>query len=320
MRLTTTIRPLVHGGRAFHDRLGRTDLPHWSIGESWEACDDATGSIFVTNGRFSGWSLRDLVEQHPQEVLGRPSANRFPLCARLVDATGVGPLQMDCPTDPDRTPTSTAWHVLDAPPGSVARCGVLPGVSAQRLHEAILDQDFDPVMRQVPVRPGSTLCVPEGTLHGFGPHTLLYAASSGASRTVSVSRWHDEDGSPVPFGHWQHAIDEVVRFGDLGSTPMAHSGQPLRHDERAHHVELCAFDDLSLERLQVAAGADTQLDADSAVVLTNVGAPATLSAGSATETLARGRTSLLPAILLPATLRGPADVLITRPGAAPPPG
>lgn len=297
LRLTTTIRPLVHGGRALSEALGRSELPRWSIAESWEVCDSPTGTTYVTNGRFSGWSLQDLVEHHPRQVLGRPGADRFPVFAKFLDATGVGPLQMDCPAGPDRAPQTTAWHVVDA----------------HRLKDAIIDQDFDGVLRRVPLRPGNTLCIPQGTLYAFGPGTLLYAVAPMPSRTVSAARWHDEDGSTVRQRHWREAIDDVLHFADLTSTPMAHAGLPQRRDDAVDRVELASLDDLSLERWQVAAARRADLPAGAAVILTNVGVPTVLALGSEQETLESGRTVLLPAAVLPVQLEGPADVLVVRP-------
>ena len=67
-----------------------------------------------------------------------------------------------------------AWHILDAAPGATALVGLKPGVGLDTLRDALWREDFDSVMRRLPMRAGETVYVPGGTLHSFGPGTLIY--------------------------------------------------------------------------------------------------------------------------------------------------
>ncbi|MEV7809427.1 class I mannose-6-phosphate isomerase [Streptomyces flaveolus] len=103
-----------------------------------------------------------------------------------------------------------AWHVLDAVTGATALVGVRPGVDRERLRRALLAQDSDAVMRRLPVRAGQTVYAPGGTLHSFGPGTLVYeierppASSStpcpGGWRTAR--RWPSGSGRRTSSGCW----------------------------------------------------------------------------------------------------------------------
>ena len=39
LRLTAAARPMVFGGHAIAQHLGRSGLPDWAIGETWEVSD-----------------------------------------------------------------------------------------------------------------------------------------------------------------------------------------------------------------------------------------------------------------------------------------
>ena len=66
-----------------------------------------------------------------------------------------------------------AWHILDAAPGATALIGTKPGVDVASLRAALLAEEFDKVMRRIPLRAGETVYVPGGVLHTFGPDTLI---------------------------------------------------------------------------------------------------------------------------------------------------
>lgn len=307
--LDTTIRPLVHGGRALAERLGRDDLPAWSIGEAWEVCDGEGSVSYVANGRFAGSSVHELLSAHPRELMGETSLDgAFPLFAKLVDASGRAPVQVD--ELPGAGGRSVVWHVLDAAPGAAIGCGVHDGVGHDLFRDAILQQDFDPILRKLPIRPGNTIDIPAGTPYALGPGALLYAVARGPAREWSVGRWRSEDGSLIGYDEWQRTIDGALQRCDLASRPMVCSGRPLdTGDPDAHVMLLHADERLALERWQIADRATIRRATRTTVVITNVGAPVRLR-GGAEETLPPARTALIPAAAGSLEIDGPADVLV----------
>lgn len=310
LRLTSTIRPLVWGGRAIADRLGRSKLPSWNVAESWEVSDVEGAVSFVTNGKYSGASLRDLMRANPADVMGRgPARPVFPLLVKLLDATGAAPLQLEPSGSTDGVAPASVWHVLDAPPGTTALCGTREGVDAAGVHDAIIQQDYGEVLREVPVRPGNTIAIPPGTLYSFGPDTLLYAVTPPSDIHHSPTRWRAEDGSLIGYEEWQREIDSVMKQCDVTARPAVRQGLPLRHDVDASETLLYADDTRAVERWQVAAGHVVEHRVRTAVVLTNVGGPVSLRAGGIEQRLDEARTTLLPSALEALAVEGPADVL-----------
>ncbi|WP_229890166.1 class I mannose-6-phosphate isomerase, partial [Streptomyces griseomycini] len=176
LRLSVTARPLVFGGHAIARRLGKKGIPDWSIAETWE-CSDVTGAVsVVTGGPLAGRSLRQVVADHPEALMGAGWSGRcFPVLTKFIDAAGALPVHLHADDETARrlegqpNGKTEAWHILDAAPGATALCGVKDGVTADRLRAALEAQDFDAVLRRLPVRAGDTVYVPGGTLHSFGP-------------------------------------------------------------------------------------------------------------------------------------------------------
>jgi mannose-6-phosphate isomerase len=61
LKLPSPTQPLVFGGRAIAERLGRGGLPDGRVAETWEASDVEGMGGEVTNGPLAGRSLRQLV-------------------------------------------------------------------------------------------------------------------------------------------------------------------------------------------------------------------------------------------------------------------
>src|SRR6266446_3603827 len=87
-----TFRPIlkerVWGGRQL-EKLYRKPLPpDIPIGESWEITDRPEGISVIANGPLAGKTLRWLMENHREEVLGASDSPpaRFPLLIKILDA------------------------------------------------------------------------------------------------------------------------------------------------------------------------------------------------------------------------------------------
>ncbi|MEN9600810.1 MAG: putative mannose-6-phosphate isomerase GmuF, partial [Verrucomicrobiota bacterium] len=71
-------RPLpkerLWGGRKLEAQWGKSLPVGVPVGESWEISDRPEGQSIVAEGPLAGTSLRDLMEHHGPELMGRPVA------------------------------------------------------------------------------------------------------------------------------------------------------------------------------------------------------------------------------------------------------
>ncbi|WP_222266030.1 class I mannose-6-phosphate isomerase [Modestobacter marinus] len=317
LRLTAAARPMVFGGHAIAQHLGRSGLPDWAIGETWEVSDVDGAVAVVTSGDHAGTSLRELVHDHPDELMGRGwRGERFPLLARFIDAAGTLPVHLH-PDDAaaerlegaERGRTE-AWHVLRAGPGATVLCGTRAGVTATEFRRALEAQDFDAVLRRLPVSAGQTVYVPGGTPHSFGPDTLVYEISQTSDLQQHAMHWQPADGSPIDDERWQAALDALVDAWDPAARPAVRSGLDVVVDDGVDRRFLCAGPFFALERWTAGTAAPLRHAFDTAVVLSNVGPPVTVAAGGEPAPLGRGETLLLPAACGDLEVEGPADVLL----------
>ncbi|MDT0611091.1 class I mannose-6-phosphate isomerase [Streptomyces lancefieldiae] len=316
LRLTTTAKSLVFGGHAIARRLGKAGIPDWSIAETWECSDvDGAGSV-VTAGPLAGLPLRQVVLDHPGALMGAGWSGRyFPVLTKFIDATGALPVHLHADDEAARrlegrpNGKTEAWHILDASPGATALCGVKAGVTAGQLRAALEAQDFDAVLRRLPVRAGETLYVPGGTLHSFGPDTLVYEVEQTSDIQQHAMRWKMEDGSPVGDAEFGANLDMLMRQVDLGSRPDFTPGLSIAVGDGVQRVFLCASPFFALERWRAGTAEPLRHSFATAQILSNVGAPVRVRTGVWSEELGRAESLLLPAACGEVEITGPADVL-----------
>ena len=202
-----------------------------------------------------------------------------------------------------------AWHILQADPGATARCGVREGVDRDQLHRALVAQDFDSVLRRLPVRAGETIYVPGGTLHSFGPRTLVYEIEQTSDVQQHAMRWNMEDGSPVGEQQWRSNLEALMAEVRLDSRPDFHNGLRIGLGDGVDRLFCCAGPYFALERWRAGTAEPLRRSFSTAQILTNVGPPVQVSAHGRSEELGRGQSLLLPAVMGQVQIPGPADVL-----------
>lgn len=306
----------VFGGTLITDWLVRVGLPPGRLAETWEVSDVKEYIAQVTNGPLAGRSLRELTLAHPDELVGPGWRGlHFPLLTKFINASGMLPIHLHADDATaqrlERQPNgkTEAWHILYAKPGATALVGLKPGVDLNMLRPALWAEDYDSVMRRLPVRAGDTVYVPGGTLHSFGPGTLIYEIEQTSNIQQHAMPWHMEDGSPVPADERQANIEMLLQELRPEPRPDFHPGLRIAVADGVERTICCAGPYFALERWGAAAGATIQYPFGRATILSNVGAAVTLRAGSSVERLGRAESRLLPAALGEVTIDGPADVL-----------
>lgn len=317
LRLTTPFRTYISGGRSIVDYLGKTGLPAWHIAETWEVSDVDGAEAVVCNGSLGGRSLRELALEHPEELVGRAwRGPHFPLLTKFIDGAGMLPVHLHADDEAARRlegqphGKTEAWHILDAGIGATALVGVRAGVDKATLYDALLRQDYDSVMRRLPVRAGETIQVPGGTLHSFGPDTLLYEIQQTSDVLQSAMPYNMRDGGYLDQEEWHDNLEMLIEQIKLDSRPCFNPGLRISAGQDVERLICCASPYYALERWSVGTVASARSAVETALIVTNVGRPALVKSDGWSEVLGQGETLLLPACLNDVEVAGPADVLI----------
>lgn len=206
----------VWGGRSF-ESLGR-DLPGdptSGIGESWEIADLATTSASggggnaeysaVANGPLKGQSIRELMQQFGEALLGQginpADDGGFPLLIKFLDAkenlsVQVHPSPEYAAAHDDAFLKSEAWYIIDHEPGAVIYKGLAPGTTPEQLRAAIeanTDEAVVPLLNAIPARKGDCHYLPSGTLHALGAGVIVAEVQTPSDTTYRVYDWGRTD-------------------------------------------------------------------------------------------------------------------------------
>ena len=212
------------------DRLrsfGKTFPAGETIGESWEIADlpgsgDTECSV-VCEGPEAGRSLRSLIEEDAESVLGRASPGPdggFPLLIKLLDARENLSVQLHPSAEYAANHEGSflkteAWVVLESGEGGLAYVGLEPEVDRARFEEAIESGGFMDIMVERSLEPGDCLFLESGLCHALGAGTVVAEVQTPSDTTYRVWDWNrDDPGRPL---HLAEAR-ESIRLGERQHT------------------------------------------------------------------------------------------------------
>lgn len=107
------------------------------------------------------------------------------------------------------------WHVVQAEPGANVLVGAKPGVSKQRVLNAIADNTLEKLLEKHPVHNGDTFFVPAGTPHTIGPGMILCEVQEYSDLTYRVYDYGRTDARGNPR---ELHIEKALNVMHLGKT------------------------------------------------------------------------------------------------------
>jgi mannose-6-phosphate isomerase len=195
------LRPMVWGGRRLADVLGKHLPGDEPYGEAWEVSDHPTHSSRVNRGPLSGLSLRTLMTERREELLGPAFelTETFPLLVKLLDAADWLSVQVH-PDDekvqtlwPGEGGKTEAWFILDADPNSRVYAGLRPGVDETALREAVRNGTVADCLHSFTPQPGDCLFLRAGTVHAVGGGVLMAEVQQTSDATFRLFDWNRVD-------------------------------------------------------------------------------------------------------------------------------
>ncbi|MGD0088514.1 MAG: type I phosphomannose isomerase catalytic subunit [Planctomycetota bacterium] len=298
----------VWGGNRLPALFGRPDTPGKVIGESWEVVDRSQAQSMVLNGAVPETSLRQLLERHPEQILGQSLAAlkpaRFPLLAKYIDASSALSIQVH-PNNAsakgyDDSGKCECWVVVHAEPGARIVRGLQPGTTREQFEQALQQNQVEPLLHSFAAQVGDVVALPPGMVHALGAGTVVAEIQQNSDLTFRIHDYNRVDFN----GHKRelHIEDAlaVIRFaehGDEFSGDMrADTATPLQRRRRAgvtteHLLQGRYFD---LYRYTLASGSHTVLEAAPAAprILMVISGSGRLGR----QTIKAGQTVLLSAV------------------------
>lgn len=193
----------VWGGRRLA-HLGKRLPSDQVIGESWEIADlppsVEQGQSQVANGPLAGRTLRSLIEEDPQAILGQGATpdDPFPLLIKFLDAeqnlsVQVHPPEAYVQTHPETALKSEAWVILDTKPGAQLYIGLRQGLSAELLLAHVEAGTLQDELVCVEARVGDCHYLPAGTCHALGAGIVVAEIQTPSDTTFRLYDWGRTD-------------------------------------------------------------------------------------------------------------------------------
>ena len=297
-------RSYLWGGQKLKSHLNKRvpDGGRWA--ESWEIVDHGTDQSIVHAGRWKDWSLRQMIESFPEEILGdlpppRDARSRnFPLLLKYLDCNSVLSVQVH-PDDeyaarlepPDLGKTE-AWYIVDAEPEAILYAGLREGVDRAALAAAVQAGRTEECLHELRPRKGDCVFIPAGTVHALGSGLIVAEIQQASDTTFRLFDWNrvDAEGKSRPL-HIDQAL-AVIDFdrGPIGfQSPAALSGS----DASEGSSRLIGCDKFTLDRH---CGGSYSFGGDGHFhILTIPAGSATYTHDGKTSDLPVGRTVFVPA-------------------------
>lgn len=215
-----------------------------SAAESWEIVDHDDYQSVVQFGRYAGKSLRAIIADHGNEILGESALaqissddgpghlrGRFPLLFKFLDAQKNLSVQVHpddtygATLDPPDLGKTEAWVVMQADPGAKIYAGLKPGVTKSDFETAIAEGTTESTLHSFEAQTGDCVFIPAGTIHALGAGLLIAEIQQASNTTFRVFDWNrvDADGKARPL-HIQQALDVT----DFERGPI----QPIRINDQ----------------------------------------------------------------------------------------
>lgn len=221
LRFKPIFKEKIWGGGELAASFNKNFNPNVKIGESWEISAVSKNESIVTNGKFKGENLEELVVEYKDLILGKrvyeKNGYEFPLLIKFLDANDSLSVQVH-PDDvyaKERYQSfgkTEIWFVLQARENAQIIAGLKDGTTASDIKKAIDEKKITDYLNYIPVKTGDVVFIPAGRVHGLLEGTVIAEVQQTSDITFRLYDWDkvDQNGK----GRDLH-IDEALRVIDF---------------------------------------------------------------------------------------------------------
>ena len=171
-------------------------------GESWELSTVKGDVSVISNGKYEGKSLNELISEFPEEVLGakihEKFGTEFPLLFKFIDAREDLSIQVH-PNDElakerhNSFGKTEMWYVMQADEGARIVVGFKENSSKEEYVENLENKSLLSILKEVPVKAGDVFFLETGTIHAIGAGIVIAEIQQTSDITYRVYDWDRVD-------------------------------------------------------------------------------------------------------------------------------
>lgn len=298
LKFNPILKERLWGGTKLKDVLGKP-IENDITGESWELSAVEGDVSVVANGDLQGTSLQKLINEYPEELLGKSVFERFgkefPILIKFIDAKQDLSIQLH-PNDElakkrhNSFGKTEMWYIMDADKGAELIVGFNKDVSKEEYAKSIEDDTLLELLNYETVKEGDTFFINTGKIHAIGAGVLLAEIQQTSDITYRVFDFNrkDKDGNLREL-HTELALD-AVDYEKKDDFKVKYSVEK----DTVNQMVACPYFNTNFLELTE----DLELDVatrDSFTIYMCVGGSATVENDFGSAKINKGETVLIPA-------------------------
>jgi len=200
LKLVPIFQEKIWGGRRLQKVFGY-EIPSDRTGECWAISGHPNGDCLVDDWEFAGKTLSQLWREERQ-LFGNIEGADFPLLVKIIDARDDLSIQVH-PDDSyaaihenGSLGKTECWYVLDCDEDATIIIGH-NAATKEEMAEMVANDQWDALLRQVPIHKGDFFQIDPGCLHAIKAGTLILGTQQSSDVTY---RFYDygrlENGKP----------------------------------------------------------------------------------------------------------------------------
>jgi mannose-6-phosphate isomerase len=218
LKFRPILKERLWGGTKLKEVLGKP-IDSETTGESWEISTVKGDISSVANGAYENKSLQVLINEYPEELLGKSVVDRFgkefPILIKFIDAKQDLSIQLH-PNDAlakerhDSFGKTEMWYIMDADPEAELIVGFNRDVTKDEYAESLKENRLLDLLNYEKVKEGDTFFINTGKIHAIGAGVLLAEIQQTSDVTYRVFDFNrkDKDGNLREL-HTELALDAI---------------------------------------------------------------------------------------------------------------
>lgn len=295
----------VWGGRDFE--TFRDNLPEGNIGETWDIACHPNGTGIVTNGRFKGMTINELIEKYNKEIFGNSIVDgEFPLLVKLINSNENLSVQVHPNDEYARKVENSygkteAWYVVDAKEGAELIVGT-NGCTKEQFEEAIANGNVEDCLNRIKVKKGDAFLINSGLVHAICSGLVIAEIQQNSDITYRVYDY----GRPREI-HIEKSLDVI----DFDSKPER-LVEEYKEFNGYKYSNLCKSDYFIIDKCIINSTFKTITNNERFTIITCVEGNGVINYNNGTEVIHKGDSLLIPATLGEYEINGDLEVLISE--------
>lgn len=298
------LKERIWGGQRL-GKLFNRQLTADKIGESWDVACHKNGTSIISNGKYKGKSLDELIDKFGRCLLGNDlddkDIEKFPLLIKMLDASDVLSVQVH-PNDEyaalnenGELGKTEMWYIVDTEPGAHLYFGIKPGTTPQDFRKAIVEGNVEPYLCSVNVKKGDVLYIPAGMVHAIGSGIVICEIQQNSDTTYRVFDWNrvDDNGNPRQL-HVEKVLD-VIDFDGRYSNEKVKGIEIMEDGGKITYLVACPC--FAVEKVEIRGSIQDIANGEKFFILTILEGEGSIEYNGGLQSFERGDSIMIPASL-----------------------